>query len=264
MMQAVDQPKMEAEILLRYASGKNAARLIVDADELCDRDITQYFKRLIKQRLAGEPVAYLTGEREFWSLSLKITDDVLIPRPETECLVEQGLACIATLESPDIVDLGCGSGAIAIALAGERPDARIVATDYSQAALALAGENADRLGAGRIEFIHSNWYQALDGRVFDLIVANPPYVAESDPHLEQGDLRFEPQQALIAANNGLSDLQVIIGHAGKHLKSAGCLIVEHGFDQGESVRQYFAENDFDSIRTLQDYAQVDRLTIGSR
>lgn len=214
------------------------------------------------RRLDGEPVAHITGNREFWSLELAVTPDVLIPRPETELLVEQALKHIPINQSVDVVDLGTGSGAIAIAIASERPRANVIATDSSAEALAVAKDNATTHKLQRIEFVHSNWFESLSAKQFDVIVSNPPYVANDDPHLEQGDVRYEPMSALSAGPDGLDDIKTLCADSCAQLKPGGWLVIEHGFDQGLATRGLFEQAGFNSVATYRDLSTNERVTEG--
>lgn len=228
--------------------------------ELPDQQIEQ-FEKLVKLRAQGEPVAYLTGATEFWSLPLSISRDVLIPRPETELLVELALEKIPPNTDWRIADLGTGSGAIALALASERKTCRIYATDISPAAIALARENAQDLELNNIEFLTGSWTQPLQGR-FRLIVSNPPYVDASDPHLLQGDLRFEPRIALTPGHDGLQPIRTISEQASGLLLAGGWLMFEHGWDQGPASRKIMASAGFSQVVTKQDLQGHDRVTMG--
>lgn len=216
------------------------------------------------RRLDGEPVAHITGSREFWSLELRVTTDVLIPRPETELLVEQALKHIPINQAVDIIDLGTGSGAIAIAIATERPRANVFATDSSAQALAIATSNATTHKLQTIEFIHSDWFKSLETKQFDVIVSNPPYVAHDDPHLAQGDVRFEPVSALAAGPDGLDDIRTLCADSIAHLKPGGWLVIEHGFDQGLAARGLFEEAGLKNVATYRDLSTNERVTEGRR
>ena len=220
------------------------------------------YKSLVERRARGEPVAYLNGQKEFWSLALAVTPDVLIPRPETELLVEEVLARVRPSRRADILELGTGSGAIAVALASELPHCAIVATDLSAAALSVAEHNRQKLALENIAFCLGHWFQAVSSRRFDLIVANPPYIAADDPHLGQGDLRFEPTAALVSPPDGLTDLGLIITGAPAHLNAGGMLLLEHGYEQAAAVRDLFKRNRFVSVATRRDFGGNERVTGG--
>jgi release factor glutamine methyltransferase len=255
----------EASVLLAHALECDRAWLRAHETEALPRETAERFFLLAKRRRDGEPVAYLTGVREFWSLPLHVTTAVMIPRPETETLVELALSRLAADVPLRILDLGTGSGAIALALAHERPQARVVATDVSEPALDVARANAQRLALGNVEFLRSDWYsqlQAPDAEAFDLIAANPPYVAAGDPHLSEGDLRFEPSIALSPQGDGLDALRTIVAGAPAYLRTGGWLVVEHGFDQSEAVRALFATAGFGSIVATRDLAGIQRVVAG--
>jgi release factor glutamine methyltransferase len=252
---------LEAHVLLGHALEKPRAYLIAHRDASLGSDQLVGFQALLQRRLAGEPVAYLLGEREFFGLTLQVTPEVLIPRPETELLAELGLALIPDAAASEILDLGTGSGAVAIVLAKHRPAARVTAVDQSEQALAVAESNAQRLGVTNIRFLHGDWFAPLDaGSRFDLIVGNPPYIAESDPHLAQGDLRFEPRSALASGADGLDAIRAIAAAAGAYLKPGGWLLLEHGFEHGAACRKLLADNGFQDIRSDCDLAGLERVT----
>jgi len=253
------EARLEARVLAAFAWNVNPAWLIAhDTDPLSDRQAAQ-FEALLARRLAGEPVAYLTGTREFYGRSFQVSPAVLIPRPDTELLVEQALARIPHEQTVDVLDLGTGSGCIAITLALERPHARVTAVDRSPAALAIARHNATTLDA-RVEFLASDWFADLAGRRFDLIVSNPPYIAGADPHLRRGDVRFEPLSALAAGQDGLDDLRRLISAACAHLKAGGTLLLEHGFDQADAVVELLRQHGFEQTCTLRDLAGLNRVS----
>jgi release factor glutamine methyltransferase len=221
-----------------------------------------HFADLVSRRQSGEPVAYITGRRGFWSFDLRVSPDTLIPRPETELLVEMALEYLPASRPQMVLDLGTGSGAIALALAKERPLARIIAVDASPAALAVAEANAVEQKLANIHFEHGDWFAGLANQRFDVIVSNPPYIEADDAHLVQGDLRFEPRSALAAGDDGLSDIRVIVHGAPGHLNPQGWLMVEHGWRQGAVIRQLFAEAGFVAVETEQDLEQRERVTLG--
>lgn len=253
-------PASEASLLLAEASGQSRAWLIAhDTDPLLD-EVADRFEAWVARRAAGEPVAYILGWREFYGRRFAVGPAVLIPRPETELLVEEGLAAIKDVPQPRILDLGTGSGCIAISLALARPDAQVWAVDFSIDALEIARANAAALGA-QIEFVHSDWATDLSARDFDLIVSNPPYIAPDDAHLAQGDLRFEPRTALAAADAGLADLRQIVDVAGGLLKSGGMLLCEHGWDQAGMVREVLVGKGFCPVQ-FRDLAGIVRVSGG--
>lgn len=253
--------RLEAEILLAHALESTRSFLYANPElELPSRRVGA-FRKLVRRRLRGEPIAYITGRREFWSLRLNVTPDVLIPRPETERLVEAALERIPEGEPCRVADLGTGCGAVALAIASERPDCRVHATETSNAALRLARENAGRLGIGNVRFHRGSWCEPLEG-TFRVIAANPPYLADSDPHLGQGDLRFEPREALSPGPDPLSAIREIARQASARLEAGGWLLVEHGMDQGEEVRAVFESIGYRNLCTLGDLAGLDRVTEG--
>ncbi|HET7031941.1 MAG TPA: peptide chain release factor N(5)-glutamine methyltransferase [Casimicrobiaceae bacterium] len=257
---------LDAQVVLAHVLAKERAWLVAHGDEPLTSGQQAAFFALAKRRRDGEPVAYLTGIREFWGLPLRVTPAVLIPRPETESLVELALSRIPVDRELHLLDLGTGSGAIAIALAHERPHARMLATETSTEALAVAEDNARRLGIANIEFARSDWYDGLPGAwrgiAFDLIASNPPYVAMDDPHLREGDVRFEPVVALASGVDGLAAIRQIVAGARAHLAPGGTLVVEHGYDQAERVRELFAAAGFDEIVGAKDLAGIPRVAAG--
>lgn len=257
------QARLETELLLAAAAGRRRSWLRAFPETLLDAAAVTRFRELVARRAAGEPVAQLLGRREFWSLELTVSPATLIPRPETEELVARALELLPEHEAAEVLDLGTGSGAIALALAHERPRLRVLAVDRSPAALAVARGNARRLGLTGLRFLAGDWYAALRGGPrFALIVSNPPYVAENDPHLGRGDLRFEPREALAAGRDGLDALRRVIGGAPQYLRPGGRLLVEHGRDQGAAVRALFAGAGFTAVATRRDLAGHERLTEG--
>lgn len=257
-----DSPTLDAEILLSFILRKDRSHLTAWPEKELDESHCQQFKVLVNKRYAGHPIAYLTGTREFWSRPFTVNTDVLIPRPDTELLIELALLALPENKTLSVLDLGTGSGAIAITLAAERPKLTVTATDASEKALTLAKENAKQLGCTTIAFHHGHWFKPLAGQHYDLIVSNPPYIAPNDPHLAQGDIRFEPQQALIADNQGLADIQIITDHARQHLKAGAPLLIEHGYDQQVRVQDLFKRFNYDKIQTHNDLAGNPRVTTG--
>ncbi|MEO6959821.1 MAG: peptide chain release factor N(5)-glutamine methyltransferase [Burkholderiaceae bacterium] len=262
LLAANDLPRSEAQMLLRHVLQAPRVWLIAhDTDPLPSRAVTDY-RRLLERRLAGEPMAYLVGYREFMSHRFVVTPAVLIPRPETELLVETAVQHLQSLDAPRVLDLGTGSGAVAISIALARPDAIMVATDISQQALDVARQNAADLSI-RVEFFFGNWYDSLlDQPGFDLIVSNPPYIAANDPHLAQGDLRFEPECALTDGADGLDALRVIVEGASARLNPGGVLWVEHGWDQAQAVRNLLRQACFRQVTSLPDLAGIERISGG--
>jgi release factor glutamine methyltransferase len=257
-----DSAKVDAEILLSFVLDKNRTWLKTWPDYQLTKAQQTRYAELFARRENGEPIAYIVGERNFWTLTLKTNPSTLIPRPETELLVELSVLFLQRVTSAKVLDLGTGTGAIALAIASERPDDKVIGVDYNSQAVALATSNAIENQINNARFFQSHWYQAITDKDFDLIVSNPPYVAEGDAHLMQGDLVFEPASALVAAENGLADIKLIAAGAKKFLKPDGGLMIEHGFEQGEAVRAILSENGFVNIQTKQDLADLDRVTLG--
>lgn len=257
-----DSACLDAELLLAHCLGKNRSYLYTWPEKTLNAKQLRYFDSLITKRLTEYPVAYLLGKKSFWTLELMVTPDVLIPRPETELLVEIALEKISDIENPKILDLGTGTGAIALALASERQDAIIIATDNSDSALSVARLNANTFELHhQVSFIKSNWLDNISDKDFDLIVSNPPYIDPEDSHLE-GTIRHEPQQALIADNQGMQDLETIIQNSHPHLVKGGCLILEHGYDQMESVSQLLLKHQYFELRSFADLNDNWRVSLG--
>lgn len=264
-LKLADSPgaRVDAEVLLAHVLKSTRAFLYANSELELPRERSEAFNKLIQQRADGEPVAYLTGNCEFWSLPLKVNGDVLIPRPETELLVEAALDKIPPKADWRIADLGTGSGAIALALASERNSCEIHATDISMAALRVARNNASQLGLGHIRFHSGSWSAPLKGK-FHLIVSNPPYVNADDPHLKQGDLRFEPREALTPGTDGLHAIREICRLAQAMLVDGGWLMFEHGFEQGAASREILKNAGFVSAETLHDLQGHERVTVGEK
>jgi release factor glutamine methyltransferase len=258
---SADNPRLDSEVLLSHALGRDRAYLLARGDEPAPGDLRRRFTALIERRASGEPVAYLTGRREFWSLELETGPDVLVPRPETELVVERALA-LCPARTAEVADLGTGSGAIALACAHERRRWRLVATDLSAAALARAAANARRLHLENVHFVRGRWCEPLGARRFDLILSNPPYVAAGDPALDS--LRFEPRTALEAGPEGLDHLREIIATAAPHLKSGGALVLEHGADQAPRVAEMLVAAGFAHVVCHADLAGRPRVTEARR
>lgn len=254
----------EAELLLLHVLGRERSWLFAHATDPVDPASGQAFAALLQRRVAGEPVAYLLGRRGFWTLELAVTPDTLIPRPETERLVELALERLPEARPLRIADLGTGSGAIALAVASERPRAQVLATDMSAGALAVAAANARRHGLDNVAFRQGSWHAPLAGERFDLIASNPPYIASADPHLARGDLRFEPASALASGQDGLDDIRAIVAGAMAHLLPGGWLLLEHGWDQGEAIRALLTDAGFVEVATEVDLEQRDRVSLGRR
>jgi release factor glutamine methyltransferase len=249
-----DSPRLEAEILLSLAINKPRTHLRAWPDKLLATEQENQFNQLLEQRLQGRPIAYIVGHREFWSREFLVTADVLIPRPETELLVELALERMPANQTLRIADLGTGSGAIAITLALERPLTKVMALDYSSTALTIAKQNASRLQAKNIEFLQSDWLSTLPcSAQFDLIVSNPPYIAENDPHLTQGDVRFEPRLALTSGAEGLDAIRQIIQQAPSYLVKGGWLLFEHGYDQADAAQALLRAAGFYNVASFRDW-----------
>jgi len=259
-----DSSRVDAELLLAHALGKPRVWLYAHADEALPAAAAKQFALLIKRRLKGEPIAYLLGFRDFWKMQLEVTADTLIPRPETELLVQLAITWLPQDRPVRVLDLGAGSGAIALAIASERPQVQMTACDSNAAALAVAQHNGQRLGLSQCIWLRSDWYSELQDQRFDLIVSNPPYIAENDPHLGEGDLRFEPRAALASGRDGLDAIRVIVGQAQQHLLPGGRLLIEHGFEQGIAVRELFQAAGLADIRTVRDLEDRERVTCGRK
>ncbi|GAB2534320.1 peptide chain release factor N(5)-glutamine methyltransferase [Rhodanobacter koreensis] len=254
--------RADAEALLLHALAKPRSWLYSHADDLLDENVEASYVALLERREAGEPVAYITGRRGFWSLELAVSPATLIPRTETELLVELALQRLPRDMACNVADLGTGSGAIALAIASERPLARITATDTSVEALAVAKHNARSLAIGNVAFVNGDWLAPLAGQRFDLIVSNPPYIEADDPHLAQGDLRFEPASALASGQDGLDDIRRIVCDARVHLQPGGWLLFEHGWNQGVAIRKLLVDAGYANVFTARDLEQRDRVSGG--
>ena len=256
-----DSARRDTEILLCHCLGKSRAWLYTWPEKGVARDCARDFEKLLAQRREGVPVAYLTGEREFWSLQLAVSDATLIPRPETETLVSWALE-LALPNAASVLDLGTGSGAIALALASERPHWRVTALDVSQEALQVARGNAVRTRLTSVHFVQSDWYQAVTGQRFNVLLANPPYIDGDDPHLALGDVRFEPRSALVSSDSGLEDLGRLVAGASDHLLDGGWLLLEHGFEQANAVCAMLHDAGFSQVSTRRDMSGQQRITGG--
>ncbi|MDE1337891.1 peptide chain release factor N(5)-glutamine methyltransferase [Vibrio aestuarianus] len=257
-----DSPSVDAAVLMCHVLDKPRSYLLTWPEKLLTAEQQQHFEQLLSRRFAGEPIAYIVGEREFWSLPLKVAPSTLIPRPDTERLVEVALAKSNQIYG-DILDLGTGTGAIALALASELPGRRVVGVDLRPEAQALATENAQRLAITNVTFLQGSWFEPIEpGTKFALIVSNPPYIEENDPHLTQGDVRFEPLSALVAKDNGLADIKYITEYARGYLQPQAWLVFEHGYDQGQAVREILVSLGYYNVVTEKDYAGNDRVTLG--
>lgn len=253
-------PRLDAEVLWRHVTGRDAADLVANAPRAFSGEAAHRFEALVARRRAGEPVAYLTGEREFWSMPFQVTPAVLIPRPETELVVERALEHIPTDARWTVVDAGTGSGALALALARERRHCRIVATDRSREALAVAIANARRFGVVNAEFREGEWLEPLGRLAPEMVVSNPPYVRANDPHLNEGDVRFEPKDALVGGPDGLDAIRALARQAFARLMPGGWFLVEHGYDQAAAVAAILTEAGFCEIACHRDLTGHERVT----
>jgi release factor glutamine methyltransferase len=266
-----DTPRLDVEVLLSHILDKDRSFLYTWPEQQLNEQQQQCFDDYFQRRSEGEPVAHIIGQREFWSLPFKVTPATLIPRPETELLVELALGLPVgdgvEDDGAEVIDLGTGTGAIALALASEKNHWQITAVDAVPAAVQLAEENRQQLksllnkGFANVQVFQSDWFAELKGQLFDVIVSNPPYICEGDQHLKQGDVRFEPLSALVADEQGLSDLQAIINGAQIHLKPNGWLLLEHGFDQGAAVQEMMRNAGYESVATHTDLAGKDRVSL---
>jgi len=254
--------RIDAEVLLAHGINRTRVYLHTWPEYMLSSEQLDRFMSLIQRRAAGEPVAYLTGMREFWSLPMTVTHATLVPRPETEVLVEHALSCIASDTDAHIADLGTGCGAIALAIASERPASRVVATDIDTQALDVARVNAEQLEITNVEFRQGDWFGPIRGECFHMITSNPPYIGKHDPHVSQGDLRFEPRNALVAGLDGLEAIRIIVSEAKAHLLLQGWLMVEHGDEQQANVMKLFSGEGYQNIRGICDYAGHGRVVIG--
>jgi release factor glutamine methyltransferase len=254
--------RLEAECLMRHVLGVGRATLIAHPELIEQAALSPSYQRLLQRRMDGEPIAYLIGSREFYGRSFAVNRAALIPRPETELLVDLALERLPVDMPAEVMDIGTGSGCVAISIAKERPRARVLAVDISSDALALAQENACRLGAGNLEFLQGDCYAPLLGRRAHVIVSNPPYIAQGDAHLSAGDLRFEPLLALLGGADGLSVLERVIAGAPGHLYAGGWVLVEHGFDQAEPIRALLRQAGFVRVFSARDLAGVERASGG--
>ena len=257
-----ESARLDAEILFCDVMQFDRSRIYSHPEQIVPDDKLLLFQSLIEQRQQGRPIAHLTGKKEFWSLEFAINEDTLIPRPETELLVETALQMIPDDASFNILDLGTGSGAIAIAIASERPSCKIVATDINTNTLAMAMKNAETHQLGNIQFYLSDWYQNIPLQSFDLIVSNPPYIKQDDEHLSQGDVRYEPELALVSGADGMQAINMILEDANQYLASDAYLLIEHGYDQKQLVQEAFLKHDFKQLKTFQDLSGQDRMTYG--
>jgi release factor glutamine methyltransferase len=261
LLSVSDSAELDIQILLAYCVAQSRTFLMTWPERELTATQLSAFDDLVERRKEGEPIAYLIEQQGFWSLDLRVLPTTLIPRPETELLVEQALAFLSAKPQSEVLDLGTGTGAIALAMAKELPEAKVLGVDINHASIALAKDNAARNNIGNVSFKQSSWYTELAG-LFDLIISNPPYIRIDDPHLSQGDVRFEPVRALVAGTDGLADLRIIIREAPVYLQAGGALMVEHGYDQKHAVSQLFKQSQFVDVSCYQDLAGQDRITVG--
>jgi len=256
--------QLDAELLFMHAFDWSRTQLFIKNQESVEADQLEVFHSLIQRRKQGEPIAYIIGEQEFWSLPLQVNKDTLIPRPETEHLVEEALKKIPLDVSWDIIDLGAGSGAIALAVASERKASHVLAVDLSESALAVAENNSKKLNIGNVKFVFSSWFTRVPQQQFHIVLSNPPYIEESDEHLSQGDVFFEPRSALVSGTDGLDDIRQISSSAYDYLHPNGWLMFEHGWNQAEKVQQILKNNGYQQISSINDLANIPRITIGCK
>ncbi|KRP62507.1 peptide chain release factor N(5)-glutamine methyltransferase [Pseudomonas trivialis] len=268
LLRAADLPdsptaRLDVELLLAAALGKSRSYLHTWPEKIVSSDAALTFAGYLRRRRAGEPVAYILGQQGFWKLDLEVAPHTLIPRPDTELLVEAALELLPATPAR-VLDLGTGSGAIALALASERPAWQVTAVDRVLEAVALAERNRQRLHLDNATVLSSHWFSALGGRTFDLIISNPPYIADNDPHLVAGDVRFEPASALVAGRDGLDDLRLITQQAGAYLDAGGWLLLEHGYDQASAVRDLLLRQGFEGVHSRIDLGGHERISLGQR
>ncbi|EPM44047.1 N5-glutamine S-adenosyl-L-methionine-dependent methyltransferase [Pseudomonas syringae pv. actinidiae ICMP 19099] len=256
--------RLDIELLLAAALGKPRSFLHTWPERIVSTEAAVAFAGYLQRRRTGEPVAYIIGQQGFWKLDLEVAPHTLIPRPETEMLVEAALELVPAFAPAQVLDLGTGTGAIALALANDRQQWKVTAVDRVPEAVALAERNRQRLQLDNAQVLNSHWFSALEGRQFDLIISNPPYIADADPHLSAGDVRFEPSSALTAGSDGLDDLRTIIADASAHLNADGWLLLEHGYDQGPAVRELLIRHGFERIQTRRDLGEHERITFGCK
>lgn len=253
--------RLDIELLLAAALGKNRSYLHTWPERIVTTEAAATFDDYLQRRRQGEPVAYILGQQGFWKLDLEVAPHTLIPRPDTELLVETALELLPPTPAR-VLDLGTGTGAIALALASERGGWQVTAVDRVAEAVALAERNRERLRLGNVRVLESHWFGALQGERFEMIISNPPYIRAADPHLVAGDVRFEPASALVAGDDGLDDLRVIVAQAPAHLQAGGWLLLEHGYDQAAAVRELLAKHDFEQIESREDLGGHERITLG--
>ncbi|HEY0290011.1 MAG TPA: peptide chain release factor N(5)-glutamine methyltransferase [Pseudomonas sp.] len=255
-------PRLDVELLLAAALGKPRSFLHTWPERIVSSEAAHLFEGYLQRRRTGEPVAYILGLQGFWNIDLEVATHTLIPRPETEMLVETALELLPGAIAHQLLDLGTGTGAIALSLAKDRPQWNITAVDRVDEAVELAERNRQRLNLDNATVLNSHWFSALEGRRFDVIISNPPYIASNDPHLVEGDVRFEPSSALVAGIDGMDDLRLIVSQAPAHLEPGGWLLLEHGYDQGAAVRDLLNSHGFEHIQTRRDLGDHERITFG--
>nr|WP_324258489.1 peptide chain release factor N(5)-glutamine methyltransferase [Cellvibrio fontiphilus] len=262
-----DSARLDIELILCHVLQKNRTYLFTWPDKKLSAEQEAIFLQLFNRRKSGEPIAHIIGQREFWSLPLAVNNSTLIPRPDTELLVETLLELFAQ-DSPQqmrqCLDLGTGSGAIVLAIASEKPHWKLLGVDFSADAVALARHNCEQLGFKQVTIEQSNWFTQIPPQKFDVIVSNPPYIDPQDPHLEQGDVRFEPRSALVAENSGLADIELILQQSWNYLHECAWLLLEHGFDQAQAVRNLFFQQGFVQVETRRDLGGNERITLGRK
>lgn len=254
--------RLDVELLLAAALGKPRSFLHTWPERIVSTEAAQAFDGFLKRRRTGEPVAYILGQQGFWNIDLEVATHTLIPRPETEMLVETALELLPSAIPHRLLDLGTGTGAIALSLAKDRPQWTVTAVDRVEEAVKLAERNRQRLHLDNAHVMRSHWFSAVEGQRFDLILSNPPYIASNDPHLVEGDVRFEPSSALVSGTDGLDDLRLIVSQAPAHLEAGGWLLLEHGYDQGAAVRELLNRHGFEQIQTRRDLGDHERITFG--
>ena len=254
--------RLDVELLLAAALGKPRSFLHTWPERIVSTEAAQAFDGFLKRRRTGEPVAYILGQQGFWNIDLEVATHTLIPRPETEMLVETALELLPSAIPHRLLDLGTGTGAIALSLAKDRPQWTVTAVDRVEEAVELAERNRQRLHLDNAHVMRSHWFSAVEGQRFDLILSNPPYIASNDPHLVEGDVRFEPSSALVSGTDGLDDLRLIVSQAPAHLEAGGWLLLEHGYDQGAAVRELLNRHGFEQIQTRRDLGDHERITFG--
>jgi len=257
-----DSALLDAEVLLCHCLHKSRSFLRAWPEKSLSDEQNEQFNSLLTQRLKGVPIAYLTGNREFWSRKFIVNEAVLIPRPDSELLIELCLPRLNPNQAAKIIDLGSGSGVLAITLAAERPLAKVIACDISCKALEITQLNAKNLNIRNLHCIHSNWFESINEHNFDLVVSNPPYIAADDPHLKQGDVRFEPGSALVSGENGLQDIRLIAAQARERLTNGGWLLIEHGYNQQQDVQAIFSGLNYQDVNTHTDLSNNPRVTSG--